>query len=306
MPLDYLNPSDGMCVNILNTAARVGDAQLATEVVRVLTKRRSKLDVHHYEALLEAYIGSGDLKSAFRILTIMKRARLEPHEGTTRPIYSCLRQAQHLPSEALSILKDLRKDGDVLPIAAVNCVLEAFISHNNLDEAIEQYKSLRELYPSGPNKETFNTLLQGCSKTNRKDLAMFLASEMVATGVRPNALTYDRLILVCLTQEDYEDAFRYLEEMGEMVKNIRVGTWNAVVRRCVANKDPRAWRVLGSMKARGLPTEKMQKWAYKEWFGDESGPGLEELEACQDGYGPNEVYEEHIRGNEAPIESKVT
>jgi hypothetical protein len=305
--LGYLNPSDGMCGNVLNTAARFGDAQLAMEVVRVIAKRTSKLDIYHYEALLEAYLGSGDLKIAFRILTIMKKAHLEPREGTTRSIYTYLRGAEHLPLEALNILQELKASGVAIPIAAVNCILEAFISHGNLDEALTQYKSLHKLCPSGPNTETFNVLLQGCSRTDKKDLAMFFASEMAAAGIRPNALTYDRLILVCLSQDDYEDAFRYLNEMGGMDKDLRSGTWGAVVRKCVANKDPRVWRVLEDMKAKGIPMQKLQNWADKEWIGDESGPRLEELEAFQDENGTGEEVKEHILDNEdVNTEAKVT
>jgi hypothetical protein len=272
-----------MCTNVLNTAARFGDAQLATDVVRLITKRTSKLDIHHYEALLEAYIGSKDVRSALRILTIMKKAHLEPQEGTIRPIYTYLCSAQHLPSEALRILKALKKAGEPIPIAAVNGILEALIYHGNLDEAVRRYKSLHVLCPGGPNKGTFNTLLQGCSGADKKDLAMFLASEIVATGVRPDALTYDRLILVCIDQDEYEDAFRYLEEMGEMIEDLRPGTWSAIVRKCVANKDPRAWHVLGKMKARGHLTQKLQKLAYEEWVSDGSELRLEELEAYKNG-----------------------
>lgn len=253
-----------MCTNVLNTAARHQDPILATDVVRVLVNRTSKLDVHHYEALISAYASSSDLKSALQVLIIMKRARLEPGEATTRPIYDSLCKAEKLPSQAFRILQTLHKDGQTIPTAAANVIIEASVAHGHLEEAIRVYKTLHELCSSGPNTATFNALLQGCSKSpGNKDLAMFLASEMAALGIRPDVLTYDRLVLVCLTEEDYEDAFLYLDEMKGMFEGseLRMGTFNALIRRCIAARDKRVWSMLNEMQNKGHNVEKIRKWA---------------------------------------------
>src|SRR3954467_11238904 len=76
-----LVPSDGMCISVLNLAARHADPDLATSAIQSLTTRHSVLSAFHYEALLTAYVESGDLKTAFRILDIMSRAGLEPDSG---------------------------------------------------------------------------------------------------------------------------------------------------------------------------------------------------------------------------------
>jgi pentatricopeptide repeat protein len=255
-----------MCTNILNTAARHKDPRLATDVVRVLTSRSSKLDVHHYEALISAYANSFDLKTALQILSIMKKARLEPTEATTRPIFESLSKVEKLPSQAFKILRSLPNHGQDIPTAAVNVMIEVCIAHGDLKEAIKQYKTLHEICPSGPNTATFNTLLQGCSKSSgNKDLAMFLASEMAALGIRPDVLTYDRLVLVCLTEDNYEDAFRYLDEMKAMFEGseLRPGTFNALIKKCVAAGDKRAWDILEEMQSRGQNVEKIRRWAEK-------------------------------------------
>lgn len=257
-----------MCTNVLNTAARHKDPRLATDVVRVLTSRMSKLDVHHYEALISAYANSSDFNTALQILSIMKKARLEPTEATTRPIFENLSKAEILPSQAFKILRSLPKHDQAIPIAAVNVMIEACVAHGELKEAINLYKRLHENCPSGPNTATFNALLQGCSKSSgNKDLAMFLASEMAALGIQPNVLTYDRLILVCLTEDDYEDAFRYLEEMKSMFEGseLRPGTFNALIKKCVAAGDKRTWGVLEEMHSRGQNVEKIWRWAEKAW-----------------------------------------
>jgi pentatricopeptide repeat protein len=198
----------------------------------------------------------------------MKKARLEPTESTTRSMFDSLSKNPNLPSETFEIVKSLTMRGQDIPTAAVNVMIEACVAHGNLKEAIKYYKAFHEICPSGPNTATFNALLQGCSRSpGNKDLAMFLASEMAAFGVRPDILTYDRLVLVCLSDDIYEDAFRYIDEMKAMFEGseLRTGTFNALIKKCVAAGDKRVWGILKDMQNRGHNVEKISRWAERSW-----------------------------------------
>jgi hypothetical protein len=270
-------PSDGMCLSTLNLAARHSDPPLATSCIRILSKRQSALSPYHYEALLTAYVGVQDLRTAFRILTIMTKAGVLPDTSTTRPLFLYLTSSESLPLHAWSILTSLREAGNVIPVAAINVILESLNVLGKVDEAISVYKKLHDICEEGPNTETFNILLQGVSKQkDKKDLAMFLAAEMAALRVKADRLTYDRLILSCLQVDDYEDGFRYLEEMilvgqGQEVEDgkkgwwMRTGTAQELVRRCVVSKDERAWDLLDEMTERGMANHKLRGWANTQW-----------------------------------------
>lgn len=254
----YLNPPSGICTNVLNTAARHGDFRLATDVFRVLGNRAQTLHLHHYEALLESYLTSSDLKTTFTILSIMTSAGVHPSESSTRPIYIYLQGSPSLPNTALSILRDLRDSGRPIPPEAVNVIIEVFVKKKDLASAIETYKILHTLVPAGPTIATFNALFRGCTQTARKDLAMFLASEMVVLNVAPDALTYDRLVLVCLNadredaEDAYEDAWRYFEEMKAVGWWPRVGTIKELAIRCCEKGDERVWRLVEEAKRSGV------------------------------------------------------
>jgi hypothetical protein len=277
-------PSDGICISVLNIAARYSDPGLATSVIRILSSRRATLASYHYEALISAYTGFGDLKTAFRVLTIMAKAGIEPTPSTTRPLYVHLCQEPNLPKEAWGTLKYLFNDGHVIPVAAVNVVIEAFIGAHCFDDALDTYKMLHTVCEGGPNTETFNILFQGCTRHHRKDVSMFLASEMHALGIPADQITYDRLILVCLKQNDYndyEDAFKYLEEMmlvgadrieegtGNVGWWMRKGTATLMVQTCVKFVDQRVWSILEGMKERGMKTERLETWAKSAWTGNQ-------------------------------------
>lgn len=273
-----LVPSDGICVSVLNLAARQGDPGLATSAIRILAARRSALSPFHYEALLTAYTEAQDAKTAFRILTIMAKAGLEPHSTTTRPLFLYLSKDDRLPDKAWQVLKSLHQDGHVIPTAAVNVVIEAKLYTGLFGQAVEFYKELHTICESGPNTETFNILLQGSTRQSNKSMAMFFASEMRALGLKPDRLTYDRLILVCSHDDDYEDAFRYLEEMttvgadkvedGQKGWWMRRGTATCLAQRCAKAGDARVWHLLDVTEKRDLDQGGLRKWVEENWAGE--------------------------------------
>ncbi|KAI4141266.1 MAG: hypothetical protein L6R39_005433 [Caloplaca ligustica] len=268
----YLNPSSGMCLNVLNTAARHGDRLLATDVIRVLGNRSQTLQLYHYEALLESYLPS-DLPTALLLLTLMTSNGVQPTDSSTRPIFLHLRQASHLPRTALSILKKLRTQGRHIPIEAVNVVIESYIDQGEFDIALETYKTLHTLCPSGPSTSTFNALFRGCR--GRKDVAMFLASEMVALKVSPDALTYDSLILVCLEssqEEAVDDGWRYFEEMRRAGWRPQRDTAMAMARKCCQIGDERIWRLQGDNdEDTGIERSLLQKLVNERWMKGQGG-----------------------------------
>lgn len=134
----------------------------------------------------------------------------------------------------------------------------------------------KTLLATPPDATTINLLLQGCGKAFStgqhaphmlKERAMFLAAEMVELGLKATPLTYDRLILVCLGQEDYEDALNYLGEMEALGwrNKLRGGTWNALVRRLARQGDERVDELLGWMEEDGHRTGLLKGRVQQEW-----------------------------------------
>ena len=265
--LGYLNLSCGICINVLNTAARKGDTKLATAVFHTLSSRNLTFDIHHYEALLESWLASDDLKGALTILSVMLQARLPPTEASTRAIFGYLCDDYGRPTEALQILRRLQEEDRPIPHAAFNVVLEAFIHYNDLGSALESYKTMHLIIPSGPDTSTFNTLLRGCRHTNRFDLAMFFASEMLALNIPPNAMTYDRLILACLKEKGkmdggFANAWKYYEEMKQMDWWPRAGTVKFLFLAGCEMAEEKVWELV---EKGGLNKRRMQYLADVHW-----------------------------------------
>lgn len=213
--LGYLNPSSGTCLNVLTTASRAGDAHLATAVFTHMSKRGESFTHIHYQLLMDAYLSASppDITRALSILTLMPVQKLQPTAWQTRSLLKHFRFSTDLLHDALAHLRTLHEDGRVIPIAALNVLIESWIQQRNLPEALKIYKQIHTFAPQTSstqpaalaNVETFNWLLKGCREAKPPDEAQasFLVAELLALRIKPNALTYDRLILVFISSAEH-------------------------------------------------------------------------------------------------------
>ncbi|KAK6512965.1 hypothetical protein TWF506_009127 [Arthrobotrys conoides] len=270
-----LNPDDGLCLKVLNTAARHGNPDLALEVFRILTLRNVPFAEHHYAALSAAYARSGQLIPAFRALTLMRNQGIAHTATTANAIIEALTSSGKIENvdSAYATLKDFvasSNDKEVVEVAGFNAVLAACVKLKDLERALGVYAECAALNVA-PNTETFNTLFKGCVECStpsetpdatpaapNKELAIFLANEMKEMGLQPDFVTYEELLRVSLYQEeDYEDAFVYLEEMKEVIPGgkVRPMVYTWIAQRLEEKKDERLGMVVEEMKNLGYEEE---------------------------------------------------
>lgn len=269
---------------MLSLASRHGDIALATDVFRVLTTRETIFTTHHYELLIATYLGAGALSDALSVILIMVDANLKVDSGTCHPLFAYLRNAPppppqtvidahgsekeeslSLPLHTFTLLQSFEAQGRKIPTAVVNCCIQASIAQGSLPEALDMYKALHTVAASGPNTETFNILFRGCSQDGRKDLAMFLANEMLALNLKPDRITYDRLIMVCERSGDLDDAVNYFEEMRNAGMRPRRGTYERLMNALVDRDDERCVMVLKDYKESGEQVSQVERRVRKKF-----------------------------------------
>lgn len=280
----YLIPSSGVCLNVLTTAARSGDAPLATSVFHILGKRSTNFKQIHYDQLLQTYMSTSppDLRAAFTVLTIMANVKIPPTSITTRPILSHLRRFPANTSLAFDILTSLHESGREIPVAALNVLIEAYVENNQLDQALVAYKHMHLFERASvdgkgrptrrrpfSNLDTFNILLRGASKPAAApayDIAMFLVSELLALGIRPDYLVYDRLIVICIQSSKIDTAYRYFDEMEELELLPRTRTVEMLAKTLAEKADDRCWDVLQRMHDRNNLDPKTKEFVERNYF----------------------------------------
>jgi hypothetical protein len=266
VPTKLLTPSDGTCLNVLNTASRHSDARLATDVISHLSARQAKLGAHHYEALVDCYAHRDDVSNALHSLCIMARAGVAPVQASTASVLAALRRNPTLARVGRDALLRLAETFTV-PLAAFNVVLDGLCAsgvggadHDGAGGALELYQQVRHVCGCGPDHATFRPLMERAWDVG---VAKFLVDEMRAFGVEPTREFYDRLVYVAAVEDDLDTAFQALAELEGEAGGVKgrgkgadewVGreTALAVVRRCVADRDERVWNLLWFAKRIGL------------------------------------------------------
>ncbi|KAJ4287762.1 hypothetical protein N0V90_012466 [Kalmusia sp. IMI 367209] len=313
----YLKPTTGTCYNVLSVASRAGNVKLATDVFRVLAERDTVFTAHHYEELIACYLVANDLPAALSVVLIMQDSSLKVTEDELHPLYVYLSKEDSRPMDAFLHLQELEASGKKIPTALVNCCIRASIKRINLSEAIELYKALHTVSKAGPNTATFNDLFRGCHKEGRKELAMYLANEMIELGIKPDRVTYDRLILVCLKSGDVNDALLYYEEMRSEGFYPRRGTHEDLIEYALKEGDGRCVAVLNQYKQQeyAVPARvaTLERAVYrkfeeggqakeKERDHEDSGSAADALTALQEEMGGEEARNA-VQGSESRVGS---
>lgn len=245
-----LNPPDGTVLSVANAASRYGDVPLATDALRVLSDRNTRLAVHHFEALLDSYVSQGDVTNALRVLCIMAAAGNEADSRSTQPLFRRLVGSPGSLADASKALVHLTSERPV-PLSAFNVVLEATVVSLGLEQAMDLYRSVRQICGKPPDLATFAILLGRCGDGN---MARFLVKELESFSTTRHLETYELLVRGSVLFSDTDLALDYVSEMS--VRNrgwwVTDATAKELVERGILDQNPRIWQFVEESKAKGI------------------------------------------------------
>ena len=257
--LGLLNPSHGICSNVLSVASRTGDTELGASVIRFLTETEVPLSSEDYEKLAETYVVAGDIYEAFKVLCLMEGSGFLLAESSTRSILTYLIRTRTKPRDVWAMLKRQKASKRKVPIGCANVVIE-LCEHATAydpyaaDEAIKFYKELYALCPSGANVVTYNSLIAICRRAKNTEACMFVVKEMAALGVTPDSTTFERLILICLDSGNFRSGYMYFQDLIDRGLALSESTRNEVCHLCHGLTDEFAVRLsLHPLVRRNVP-----------------------------------------------------
>ncbi|KAF8967814.1 hypothetical protein BDZ97DRAFT_1801393 [Flammula alnicola] len=243
-------PSEGVCLAVLNTAARHGLPDLATDVLRVLKIAGIDWQEYHFAALIEAFCRNDQMKEALVTLHIMRTNGINPTGNTTAFILDSIKSDVDSLDSAWALIDDIHTSDGGLDVGALKVVIQASIFLGDLQRAVGIYKSFHD-YGLAPDLATFNLLLEGCIGAQHRQLGDLLLNDMKQARVKPDEETYEKMINLCLTQDTYEDAFYYLEEMKATGHVPPQEVYEALLQKCLSAEDTRSSLVLQEMEECG-------------------------------------------------------
>ncbi|RKU46825.1 hypothetical protein DL546_007836 [Coniochaeta pulveracea] len=245
-------PSDGACLNVLNTASRHGDTQLATDVIQILSARNVKLGIHHYEALVDCHANCGSIENALRALCIMANAGVAPENASTRSIYLAFERNQELVRVAADALRHLREE-HILPLPALNVVIQGLCLIGDHHAALDLYMQVRSFCACRPEAYTYLAIIESSSDPQ---ILKFLSAEMLSFGLPPTQEQNDKTVQVLVDHGDIDGVFEILAALADMGATrsswISQKTACALAKQLFATKDERVWGLLDTAEGLGV------------------------------------------------------
>ncbi|TBU33660.1 hypothetical protein BD311DRAFT_389069 [Dichomitus squalens] len=243
-------PDEGCCLQVLHTAARHGHTSLALEAIGALKKLNVVWAEHHFAPVVEAMCARSEIREAFILLDFMRKNGMTPTLDTASPILALISKDTDTVDEAWGKLEEIRENGEVVDPVALNVVIQAAVALKDLQRAVGTYKAAAQVGVK-PNIDTFNLLLEGCIYARHRQLGDRLLSDLKNMGVKADVTTYKHMVLLCLTQTTYEDAFFYLEEMKALRMVPPLAVYEAIIRKLVSVGDTRYKVALEELKECG-------------------------------------------------------
>ncbi|KAL1925343.1 uncharacterized protein VTP21DRAFT_226 [Calcarisporiella thermophila] len=250
-----IRPDQGLCLLVLNCAARLSHPQLAKDVIKHLGETGVACREHHLAPLLQALAQSRDWKSAMSVLEVMRKAGITPSLTTATPLVKSIGRDSHSLDQAIEAAEQLCGESKHLDITAFNSLIRACANVGTLDRAVELWGKEKKLGVT-PDVDTYNALLDACIQARDRVVGDKIVAEMRERGVAPSVKTYTKLVTLACTQVDYEDAFTFLEEIKSHGVVPPEHTYVTLIKKLARAKDSRCYVALEEMEAVGYKAGK--------------------------------------------------
>jgi pentatricopeptide repeat protein len=261
-------PDEGLCMAILHCLASTGqNLELGNQIIAFLKQSFIKVQEYHIAPILLCLEQAqpDDIGYAFALLHLMAEEEITPTGATTQPVVRMLYASNEIRTHAIEWLKTKATSAKNVSIHAWNCLIAAqtgaisssSITPPQLQQAISLLHDA-DSFGISPDTRTYNLLLRGCMRLKHPEMGKNLYRMMLDRSVERNGETHERLILLTLFQEDYEDAFLHLEQMQTERFVPSALVLMAMARKCAGKADAR-WRTcVQRMERLGYPID--EEW----------------------------------------------
>lgn len=105
-----------------------------------------------------------------------------------------------------------------LDLMTYSTMIKGFCKFGHLESALTLLDAMRHSSTTQPDEILYNSLLDGCSKAGKLDLAFQLYNQMQAegSGIIPTTVTFNSLIDACVRADQLQEGWRVLRSMEEM------------------------------------------------------------------------------------------
>ncbi|PNS20999.1 hypothetical protein CAC42_3336 [Sphaceloma murrayae] len=254
----HTNPSTGTYLQVLATAAKHGDTDLAVQVFRCLGQQAIVFSEREYSLLCQAYLSSQppDLFGALSTACIMAENNIVATQVFTRPFLIFLRhEPLHTTEKAFEHIQELHRGDRSVPLALINVILESYALGHHVNHAMAVYQSMHQFERYGPpgqprtpfaDAQTFEILyfLARFAARDAHDMMALLREEQRTLGINTTESMVDKLIVACVKCSDPVILKEVLDEARELNMEPKMGTLKRTVEALASVRDEFCWEVI--------------------------------------------------------------
>ena len=257
-------PDEGLCMAILHCLASTGqNLELGNQILACLKQSFIKIQEYHIAPILLCleHAQPDDVAYAFALLHLMAAEKINPTTSAIQPVVRMLTANNEIRAQAIEWLKARATCGKNVSIHAWNCLIAAKVGAIGKNSSIglpefQQAISLlddAQSFGISPDTRTYNLLLRGCMRFRNPQRGRNLHQMMLDQKVECNGETHERLILLTLLEDNYEDAFLHLEQMENERFVPSALALMAIAKKCAGKADTRWTTCVRKMESLGYP-----------------------------------------------------
>ncbi|KAF7315387.1 Methyltransf-25 domain-containing protein [Mycena indigotica] len=247
-------PDEGLCLLVLNTAARHGLPDLATDVMRILQILEVPWEEAHLAALFEALFVTKRYEESFDSLAIMRQNDLIPTLQTAYPIVAAIVASPPLLDELWTVILQMKDQNKFVDPSIGLALLQASVATQPLSRALGDNESLIK-FGFEPSLEAFAILLDACISSGNLIYGELVYQQAKQAGVDKDAASLERMIALHLSRNKFDGAFRYLDlmEINDSIPSKHICEVLALT--AADAHDPRYLLAIDAMKRAQYPIE---------------------------------------------------
>ncbi|KNE71039.1 hypothetical protein AMAG_15294 [Allomyces macrogynus ATCC 38327] len=194
---------EGTFTAVLEMAGRTARPQLAAQILQIMQDEKMTVREHHFACIVQAFAGAKDFNSVFRLLGIMRRAGMDPHDAARQllvpmaPPPQAMQGTDPVPAPSLleGPLSDPRTLIRVLTDRDLAHATAATVPAGQRTAALAHLTDLHKavtLLPALPRPidiECVNVLIDAAHRLRADELGLAMYRDLAALDLKPNRHT---------------------------------------------------------------------------------------------------------------------
>lgn len=209
-----LEPNDIVLGCMLNGLVSTGRIDEAVGLFRK-TKEKIPGNTVLYSTLIKGFANSHRAAEAMEIWREMRREAVKVNVVVYNSVIDA-HARMGLMKEVSELVEAMEPDGCQPDHITYSTIVKGYCVAGDLDKAMSVFRgSQQHLSDASSPSVIFNTILDGCVRQNRNDLADQLMEEMESLGVIPSTFTLSILIKMYGRRRQLEKAFQAMKELPQ-------------------------------------------------------------------------------------------